>query len=320
MLQFLTVMRKEIRKNSALAWVLAARPKTLAGAAVPVLMGLSLAWYDMYSVHSLISRPDMLHFNWMAAGLCLLFAFAMQVAANFVNDYFDFKKGADNEQRLGPKRACAQGWIDSRLMLRGIAVVLFVACCLGLPLVYWGGWWLIGIGLLCVIFCILYTTYFSYWGLGDVLVLLFFGVVPVCMTYYVQVGMVGREVFCASLACGLVVDTLLVVNNYRDRDNDRQSGKMTIVVRLGATNAEWVYLLLGVAGCLLGLVFFVERRWMVFFLPFVYLLFHVRTACQMRKIGHGRALNGILGKTARNIFFFGVFFSVGAIMDCLVDF
>lgn len=312
------IMRKEVQKNSVFAWLLAARPKTLTGAAVPVLMGLSLAWYDVHSVHSAVFNPDVLHFNWTAAVLCVLFAFAMQIAANFVNDYFDFKKGTDDEHRLGPKRACAQGWIDSRHMLRGIVLTLFIACCVGLPLVCWGGWWLVGIGALCVVFCVLYTTHFSYWGLGDVLVLLFFGVVPVCLTYYVQVGIVTTEVLCASLACGLVVDTLLVINNYRDRDNDRMAGKRTLVVRMGARRAEWFYLLLGLVACFIGVLFCIKGRWMAFALPFVYLLFHIQTSNQMRKINHGRALNGILGKTARNMFFFGMLFSIGVILDWLL--
>lgn len=277
-------------------------------------MGLSLAWYDLHPVAGWLFRE----FNWTAAALCLLFAFVMQIAANFVNDYYDFKRGTDDEQRLGPKRACAQGWITEKAMRRGIVFTLVLACLIGLPLVCWGGWWLIGVGLLCVVFCVLYTTHFSYWGLGDLLVLVFFGIVPVCMTYYIQTGTVTMDVFCSSLACGAVIDTLLMVNNYRDRGNDRRTGKQTLVVRLGQRRAEMLYALLGVVPCLMGLFYLRDGRWLAALLPFAYLPVHLCTYRRMCRINHGRALNQILGETARNIFLYGALFSLGVVLDWML--
>ncbi len=294
--------------NSARAWVLAARPKTLTGAAVPVMMALALAFAD---------APQG-GFKWLPALLCLLFAFIMQIDANFVNDYFDFKKGTDDEHRLGPRRACAQGWVTAAAMQKAIALTTVLACVVGLPLVLYGGWQMVLVGALCVLFCFLYTTHLSYWGLGDVLVLVFFGLVPVCLTYYLQCHTVTKEVLWAAVACGLVIDALLVVNNYRDRDNDRRTGKMTIVVRIGAKATEWLYLCLGLFACHAGLVFFFEGRYATFFLPFIYLALHARTCRKMRRIHQGKALNGILGETARNIFFYGLLFSAGVLTDCLL--
>ena len=177
----------------------------------------------------------------------------MQIDANFINDFFDFVNGADDvETRLGPRRACAQGWVKLDSMKRAIALTTCLACIIGLPLVYYGGLEMILVGMLCVIFAFLYTTFFSYQGLGDVLVLVFFGIVPVCCTYYVQLHTVTWQVFLASLACGLVIDALLIVNNFRDRDNDRLSGKQTIIVRLGPEAGLQLYLGVGLGAIILG--------------------------------------------------------------------
>ena len=198
----------------------------LVGAAVPVLIGLALAYIDS------LEYGDV--FSWTAAILCMLFALIMQIDANFINDFFDFTNGTDDvETRLGPRRACAQGWVTLDMMKKAIAITTCLACVIGLPLAWYGGLEMILVGILCVVFAFLYTTFFSYQGLGDILVLLFFGIVPVCCTYYVQLHTLTWEVFLASVACGLVIDALLIVNNFRDRDNDQQVGKKTLIVHLG---------------------------------------------------------------------------------------
>ena len=236
-----------IKKDSAKAWLLAARPKTLTGAAVPVMIGVSLAYVDAQE-----------YFSWVAAILCFLFAFVMQIDANFINDFFDFANGTDNtETRLGPRRACAQGWVSLESMKRAIAFTTCLACIIGLPLIWYGGLEMIIVGVLCIVFCFLYTTHFSYLGLGDLLVLVFFGIVPVCISYYLHLHTVTWQVFLASIACGLVIDALLIVNNYRDRDTDREAGKNTIIVRLGAKVGLQLYLGVGVGAMILGGIF----RW-----------------------------------------------------------
>ena len=194
-----------IKTDSLKAWLLAARPKTLSGAAVPVMIGLALAYVD---VRTYVAGM----FSWTAAVLCLLFAFLMQIDANFINDFFDFANGSDDaETRLGPRRACAQGWVKLDSMKRAIALTTCLACLVGLPLIWYGGLEMVLVGLTCVVFCFLYTTHISYMGLGDVLVLVFFGIVPVCVTYYVQLHTCTWQVLLASLACGLVIDGLLIV-------------------------------------------------------------------------------------------------------------
>ncbi len=170
------------------------------------------------------------------------------------------------------------------------------------------------VGLLCVLFCFLYTTHLSYIGLGDLLVLVFFGLVPVCATYYLQTGQVTLECALASIACGLVIDTLLVVNNYRDRDNDRRTGKNTLVTRIGARASERLYLGLGIAACLIGVVFVFNGHWCAFILPIAYLALHTVCYTRMKEINHGKQLNAILGDNARNMLIYGILLSVGLLL------
>lgn len=300
---------ENIKQNSLKAWLLAARPKTLTGCAVPVVIGLALAYTDDQVYY------DGSAFSWLAAVLCLLFAFAMQIDANFVNDFFDYVRGNDDAStRLGPLRACTQGWVTLEAMKHAIASTTVLACLVGLPLVYFGGFEMIAVGLLCVVFCFLYTTHLSYIGMGDVLVLVFFGIVPVCCTYYVQLHTVTWQVILASVACGLVIDGLLIVNNYRDRYNDEADGKRTLVVMLGADATEWLYLALGCIACLIGLVFWANGHILAFVLPFIYLLFHTFTWIKMRRMNYGRQLNECLGETARNIFIYGLCVTIGLLL------
>lgn len=300
-------MSEEVKNNSVKAWVKAARPQTLSGAAVPVMIGASLAFKD--------GGED--HFNILAAALCFAFAFIMQIDANFINDYFDCKKGNDNETRLGPPRACSQGWVSMSAMRYGIAITTGLACLTGLPLVWYGGWTMILVGICCVLFCFLYTTTLSYLGLGDVLVLLFFGIVPVCLTYYLShagtTQVITPQVFLMSFSCGCVIDTLLVVNNFRDRENDLHSGKRTLITRIGAERGARLYLLAGLAGIILAALALsvspnpVQHSIIpISFICLPYASLHVKSYLQMKMIWEGRALNGILAKTARNMLIYGL--------------
>ncbi len=295
---------KEIKQNSPYAWLLAARPKTLTGAIIPVLIGTSLAFSDG-------------HFQSTPALLCFLFACGMQIAANFINDLFDYLKGSDREDRLGPERACAQGWITPGAMKWGIGVTIILSCIIGLGILYqsWGvlphgGWELIVLGMFCVIFAFLYTTVLSYQGWGDLLVLVFFGFVPVGGTYYVQAYTFTPGVIIASLISGLVIDTLLVVNNYRDRKQDALSGKRTLIVRFGERFGRYFYLWLGIIATLLCLWFVLGGNPVAIILPFFYLYAHIRTWRRMVQIRNGKKLNSILGETSRNMLLMGVLLSI----------
>ena len=298
---------KEIKLNSPYAWFLAARPKTLTGAIIPVLLGSALAFSDG-------------EFKTPPALLCALFACGMQIAANFINDLFDFQKGTDRKDRLGPPRACAEGWITPGAMKLGIGCALLLSCLAGLALLFivWGqlphgGWELVVLGVVCILFAFLYTTLLSYLGWGDVLVLVFFGFVPVCGPYYVQAYTLNMDVLVLSLVSGLAIDTLLMVNNYRDREQDAVSGKCTLVVRYGRKFGENMYLGLGIAATLLCLWFVnTGRLTLIEFIwaPCVYLCMHALTWRKMVNIRSGKGLNRILGETSRNMLFLGILLAV----------
>ena len=298
----------EVKTNSLRAWLLASRPKTLSGAAVPVMIGISLAYVDGAGYGGEVFSPT-------AALLCLLFAFVMQIDANFINDFFDFAKGTDDiDTRLGPPRACAQGWVTLDAMKKAIALTTCLACVVGLPLIFYGGLEMIVVGAVCVLFCFLYTTHLSYIGLGDVLVLLCFGVIPVTVTYYVQLHTVTSEVLLASVACGLVIDALLLVNNFRDRDTDRLAGKNTLVVMVGEKAALQIYLGVAIGAIIIGATFWMNGHPLATLLPLFYLLLHVYTWTDIKRINSGRELNRCLGATARNIFIYGLTVTIGLLL------
>ena len=298
-------MKKEIKINSVKAWFLAARPKTLASAFTPVLIGSAMAYMDG-------------KFSWLPALICLLFAFEMQIAANFINDLYDFLKGTDREDRLGPVRATSQGWISPSAMRNGVFVIVAIACITGSMLLFYTGWQLIIVGLLCILFAFLYTTGpypLSYNGWGDALVLIFFGFVPVGGTYYVQSITWTTDVTVASIVCGLIVDTLLVVNNYRDREADKKSGKRTIIVRFGEPFGRYLYLWLGLIAAWGCFWFLVNGHTYAALLPQLYLIAHIRTWQKMVKIHSGKKLNSILGETSRNMLLFGLLLSLGMLLS-----
>lgn len=304
-----------VKTNSVKAWLLATRPKTLSAAAVPVMIGTAFAW-----------RNTSEQFNWIPAILCLLFAWIMQIDSNLVNDHFDFKKGNDDETRLGPKRACSEGWITSDAMVWGILITTLLGCMTGIPLILYGGLEMVMVGIACVVFCFLYTTLFSYHGLGDILVLLFFGIIPVCCTYYVCMPLHQQiptgEVIASSIACGLAIDALLIVNNYRDIDNDRSNGKITLAVRLGESKTRRLYESIGyiAAGIMIILVFFdlyqTDKLIPTYAIYLIYIILHRQSYQEMKRINKGAKLNQVLGLTARNILVFGIL-SVAAILSVI---
>ena len=310
-----------VRPNSLRAWTLAARPKTLTAALVPVVVGTAFA-----------IRAG--KFDVATALLCMLFAALMQIAANFINDLYDFTKGADRADRLGPERACAQGWITPEKMRLGIAIVVVMAILVGLMLLavsapnevarpggdYWPRVWgyampLMMMGGLCVIFAFLYTTLLSYIGLGDVLVWLFFGFVPVLGTYYVQVHSLPLEVWLSGGACGLIIDTLLILNNYRDRDTDRAAGKRTLIAVLGEPFGRYFYLFIGIAGYVMGSIAAANGGTLALLIMLPYVSFHIWTWHAMKLIFEGKKLNQILSLTSRNILIFGILFTISILLS-----
>jgi 1,4-dihydroxy-2-naphthoate polyprenyltransferase len=212
-------------------WLAAMRPRTLPAAISPVVVGSALAWHAGA-------------FHAAAAGFCLAFALLVQIGANFANDYYDFVRGADTGERVGPRRAVAAGLVAPATMKWAMWLVFGLAFASGLALVAWGGWWLVAIGAASILSGLAYTggPYpLGYHGLGDVFVFVFFGLVAVGATFYVQVGWVNAGVVLAAVAIGGLATNILLVNNYRDAVTDAKAGKRTLVVRLGPRFARWQF-------------------------------------------------------------------------------
>lgn len=285
--------------SSIRVWLKAARPKTLPASFSPVLVGCVLAYRDGV-------------FQWIPAILCVLVALFAQIASNFANDYFDFKKGADTEERLGPDRAVASGWITPQAMLIGTFITLALACFCGLGLLFFGGWELIWVGIAIAICVLAYSAGpfpLAYNGLGDVCVVLFYGIIPVCFTYYVQALSFSLLSFLFSLALGFLSTNILIINNYRDYAQDKKARKRTTIVLFGKRFGLIAYLFNGILAILIALPLLITAPLWIVGLFAVFTILFTATWLEM-KGNEGRALNVTLGHTARNVFLYAVILSV----------
>lgn len=271
-------------------WVEASRPATLWAAFVPVLVGTALVSMN----HTI---------NIFTA--CLIFATAglIQIGTNFVNDYKDALTGADDDDRLGPRRATASGLIQASTMKSAATIVLCLAALGGLFLIQIGGWVIAVIGILSILSAIAYTAGpmpLAYVGLGDLFVILFFGIVAVCGTEYVLTGAHSMQGLLLGTAVGAVATGILVVNNLRDMHTDVKVGKRTLAVRFGATFTRWEYtLLLTLAHVCIASVALMSPH-----LKALLILFVVTIPWSIHCIravwkNEGVALNAYLGKTAQ---------------------
>jgi 1,4-dihydroxy-2-naphthoate octaprenyltransferase len=220
------------RPSAAKAWLLATRPKTLTAASVPVITASALAAHDGV-------------FRALPALAALLGAMFIQIGTNLVNDYFDFKRGADTTERLGPARATAQGWMRPETVIRAAMLCFGLAFITGIYLVWVAGWPIVVIGLLSLLSGYAYTggPYpLAYHGLGDIFVLVFFGPMAVLGTYFVQAGTITSAGWVLSFPVGALATCLLIVNNLRDIPTDIKANKRTMAVRLGPslTRAQYV--------------------------------------------------------------------------------
>jgi 1,4-dihydroxy-2-naphthoate octaprenyltransferase len=284
------------------AWWLAIRPATLTASAAPVLVGTGAAWSDG------VFAP-------VPALAALVGASLLQVGANFANDVFDFERGADNADRLGPQRATQQGWISAAQMKRAMWLAFAGALVTGVYLTSVAGWPVMALGLLSIAAAYLYTggpKPYGYLGLGDLSVFVFFGPGAVAGSYFVQAQAVSPMVLWASVPIGALATAILVVNNLRDIETDARAGKLTLAVRLGERATRNYYqLLLAMAYAVPPIVGWfrgLDDAWVI--LPWLSLPLALRLAGRMRH-ERGLALNGCLVQTARLEVVFGLLFAVG---------
>lgn len=289
--------------NSFQVWLLAARPKTLPAAAVPVIVGTGVA----------ISEGQ---FRWGPALAALLGALLIQIGTNLANDVFDYKKGADTTARLGPLRVTQAGLLRPGQVMAGMWLIFGLASLVGLYLVAIGGWPIVVIGLLSITAGIAYTGGpfpLGYHGLGDLFVFIFFGLVAVCGTYYVQADTVSLAALWAAVPVGLLATAILVVNNLRDIETDRAAGKKTLAVRLGARGAQMEYMLLVGGAYLIPLLMWltgVSEPWaLLTWLSIPMAMAQIRLV----RTETGRPLNQALAGTARLELIYGILLAVGLI-------
>jgi 1,4-dihydroxy-2-naphthoate octaprenyltransferase len=281
--------------NKNKAWIAAARPKTLTASISPVLVACALA----YRVGA---------FKWIPAVLCLLVALLAQIASNFANDYFDFKKGADTSERLGQPRAVASGWIKPPNMLIATLITLAFACLCGCGLLFYSDWQLIFVGIAIATSVLAYSSGpypLAYNGLGDVCVLLFYGILPLCFTYYIQVNEFTLTSLLLSFAMGFLSMNILIVNNYRDYEQDKAAGKRTSIVIFGKKFGRILYLVNAILAVILAFPAYLYRSKGTWFLFIFFLLLELFTWQDLRRL-HGSQLNRTLEMTARNLFIFAL--------------
>ncbi len=285
---------------------MAARPRTLPAAIAPVLVGTALAGFD-HVFHPL---------RFLAA---LLGAIFIQVGTNLSNDYSDARRGADADDRLGPVRVTAGGLVPPKQVLVATYVSFGLAVLAGIYLIVVAGWLLLVIGAASILAGVLYTggpRPYGYEGLGELFVFLFFGVVAVAGSFFVQVKHLHWEAFALSVPVGLLAAAILVVNNIRDIDSDRRAAKRTLAVRLGRTNTRWMF-----AGVVYGAFLLAPVTWIfgpvTAWVMLTWLALPLATALVriVRTRTDGPSLNGALARSGMLQLAFCVLLSAGLLLS-----
>ena len=274
-------------------WIEAMRLRTLPVSAAGVVMAIA------YNI-----RDN--NFNPTPAIICLIFAILAQIASNFANEYFDYTAGRDRPGREGPRRGVTEGEIKPESMKRATYITLGMAGCFGLSLVGWGGWWLVLVGILIAIGVFAYSAGpfpLSTHGWGEAAVVIFFGIIPVNFTYYVQTLTWSWPVVAASIAIGLMGANVLIINNYRDRDDDSSVGKNTLCVRYGRAAMRRLYMFNACSAAVLLMPSWNTLYWSGLAVTVLYLALCVLIVHRMAHL-EGAALTPLLGATS--ILMFGV--------------
>ena len=291
-------------KNEIKIWILASRPKTLLAAVAPVFVGTAVA------IHAN-------KLNILAAFIAMICSILIQIGTNFVNDLYDFIKGTDDENRVGPKRALAEGWISPSRMKLAIFLTFGITFVLGLYLVYHAGLIILLVGVLSITSGYAYTAGpypLAYNGLGDVFVFVFFGIVATVGTYYVQAIEFSQYALLASIPVGLLITNILVVNNYRDADEDKKKKKKTLAVKFGKSFALYQYILSILISYLILFLIFISFDTSIYVLiPLATLPLAIKLIKEMI-LYKGEKLNETLALTAKLSVLFSLLLSIGIVL------
>jgi 1,4-dihydroxy-2-naphthoate octaprenyltransferase len=287
-------------------WILASRPRTLPAAIAPVLVGTALA-----------ASEDEFHALPFAAAL--VGSIFIQIGTNLSNDYSDARRGADTEDRLGPVRVTAGGLMPPRHVLVGTYIAFSIAVAAGLYLAAVAGWELLLVGVASILAGVLYTggpRPYGYEGLGELFVFVFFGIVAVVGSYYVQTEELRWEAFALAVPVGLLSSAILVVNNVRDIDTDRRAGKRTLAVKLGRDRARQLFTAMVVLSFLAPVVTFALgglTAWLLISLIALPLAVPLIRTVSSRT--DGPALNGALAGTGRLLAVFSLLLAAGVVLS-----
>jgi len=294
-----------LKENNKLnSWILASRPKTLLAAVVPVMVGTALA-------------INLGRYNFIISLVALVCSLLIQIGTNFTNDLYDYLKGADTAERKGPVRVLSSGLISVKEMKAGIFITFLTAFLLGLYLVYIGGTIILIIGVISIFAGLAYTAGpypLAYNGLGDIFVFMFFGLIGTMGTFYLHTGEISLPSFISSIPVGALITNILVVNNYRDIDEDRQAGKNTLAVILGKTFTKYQFVFLIVVSFVTPVILFLQfnfNEWI--FLPYLTLPVAFKIIKMLYTLD-GHQLNKTLELTAKLSALYGILFSTGLIL------
>ncbi|MCK5124777.1 MAG: 1,4-dihydroxy-2-naphthoate polyprenyltransferase [candidate division Zixibacteria bacterium] len=285
--------------------MLAARPKTLPAGVVPVLVGGVLA----YSHGGFSILPF----------LAALFGSVMiQIGTNFANDFFDFKKNTDTAERVGPMRVTQAGLVTQRQITMAMIIAFGLAFLAGIYLVSIGGWPIVIIGLASILCGVLYTAgpyALGYLGLGEIFVLVFYGPVALAGTYYVQTLNAPTEIIVAGLPFGMISTAILIVNNLRDVDTDKKTGKNTLAVRFGKTFARIEYaVMIAGAGVIAPILMSMGHGGKFMYVSIAYLIFAPPAVRAVFTSNDGEQLNATLAATGKLLIIYGILFSLGWVL------
>ena len=293
-----------IEKSKINSWLLASRPKTLLAAVVPVMVGsaLAISMKKFFLPYSLVA---------------LLCSILIQIGTNFTNDLYDYLKGSDTVKRKGPRRVLASGLITLNEMKFAIILVFTLTFLLGLYLVFSVGLLILWVGILSILAGIIYTAGpypLAYNGLGDVFVFIFFGVIGTMGTFYLHTQEISTLSFLVSIPVGALITNILVVNNFRDIDEDREANKNTLAVILGRNFSKWQFILLIVISYLISFILYFQfdfNFWI--FLPLATIPVSI-ILIRMLYTLKGEALNKTLELSAKFAGLYGLFFAIGLIV------
>ncbi|MFZ3228743.1 MAG: 1,4-dihydroxy-2-naphthoate octaprenyltransferase [Pseudobdellovibrio sp.] len=284
------------------AWILAARPKTLTASVLPILATTGM----VYGLQHVI--------QWWIVACALFSSFCIQIGTNFVNDAMDFKKGADTEGRLGPMRVTQQGHFTFKQVMFMATAFFVLAIALGIPLVIHGGWPIVVIGLVSVLMGYAYTSGpypLAYHGLGDLFVILFFGLVAVCGFYYLLTLEITMDAVVLGFQVGFLNTILIAINNLRDIDGDRLVNKKTLAVRLGKTGGRiWIGFLI-VAPFVMGYYWLNLQLWYVYAAPLICFPLGLSIAKKIFRNEPGVIYNKFLAQSAAYGLLFCILIAIG---------